>query len=408
MNMKRKPCIIDEMLDKLDTKVKLNGIFEEADYPKTLSKTRFINITEKYIKGGIENYKHTANVIFNNKKNREFFYREIKNKNYNFGYLLKDTSKDIIRERLKELNLHNEYDSFVSRNYITVVIDKMECERTTDNFEKNKKLHKAENGHYLINLCFVIGDDKEIYPFNSVLYDPDCGKTSIDIAREMVLELLDLIKESGIELNRVRFSADREFLNEKILSLFYNKDFEVIKCVIPAKKNTVYYNKNGIKSNMEELKEKLFYERLDDFKYSTQLDTWASNHDRPRYKYYTLIRFTNFGKVRIVAFFDSSKRLTEDNFHKHIIILINPNANMTAIQMIKTLRGHRWHIEVFHKDLKQNLEIVKSYRGLDFIGLRNHYILRVYSYLVLSYYIHLKSSWKKTIGILKRYIAMQM
>jgi hypothetical protein len=186
------------------------------------------------------------------------------------------------------------------------------------------------------------------------------------------------------------------------------KSLKRLRQYLLRKKNTVIYNKHGCKSNVDELKQKLFENHIDDFKYSSQFDDWTKKHNKPRYKYITMIRKTNFGIVRIVAFVDSDVELTEKNYKKHIHILINPNANMTAIQMIKTYRGHRWHIEVFHKDLKQNIEIVKSYRGLSFIGLKNHYILRVISYLILVRYKSLKHSWKQSIGKMKRTVAMRM
>lgn len=341
------------------------------------------------------------------KKDKDFFYNAIKNKNYEFNKLLKSCSYKILTNYLDKHKEHKEYDSWVSKNYITLVIDKMECERTTNGFEKSKKLHKAENGHYLINLCFVIGDDKEIYPLESVLYDPDCGETSIDVSKRIVYNALQFIKDSGISLNRIRFSADREFLNHKILDIFYGK-FKEVKCVMAAKINTVIYNKHGCKSNVSELKTKLFYNHLDDFKYSSQFDTWTERHKRRRCKYFTLKRKTNFGFVRILAVVNADVELTEENYKDHIKIFINPNANMTSTQMVATYRGHRWYIEVFHKDLKQNIEIVKSYRGLSFIGLRNHYILRVLSYLVLVLYKNLKKTWKNTIGKTKRSIVMRI
>lgn len=399
---------LDFIIQNLGIKVKLKEIYDEALYPKSFSKRRFEKIFSQYIKGALKNYSYTANILFEQRKNKDFFYNAIKNKNYDFCKVLKDCSYKVLNEYLDKHKEHKQYDSWVSKNYITLVIDKMECERTTGNFEKSKKLYKADNGHYLINLCFVIGDDKVIYPIETVLYDNECGKSSIDIAERMLKDCVRVIVDSGIPLNRIRFSADREFLNHKILDIFKEYGIKDIKCVLAGKLNTVIYNKYDIKSNVRELKSKLYKEKLDDFKYSVQLDNWCSKHNRPRYKYYTFIRKSNFGSVRIVAFYDDSIELTDTNYNDNLHILLNPGANMTGIQMIVTCRGHRWHIEVYHKDLKQNIEIVSSYRGLSFIGLRNHYILRILSYLVLVRSLSLKGSWKRTIGKTKRSIVMLM
>ena len=398
----------DSILQYFDTNVKLKMIYKEAPFPKAKSERRFINITRKYILGAIKNYKYSANVIFKKGKDKEFIYNVIKQKKYCFSKMLKSNAYQVLKEYLEKHKEHKEYDSWVSKNRITIVIDKMECERTTNNFEKSKRLHKAENGHYLINLVFVVGDDKEIYPLNSVLYDPECDKTSIEVASEMVKECIEFIKDSGIELNRIGFSGDREFLAHIIFDYFSEYDQSRIKCVTGAKSNTVFYSNDGFKYNGDYLKNYLFHHYLSVFKYSTRLDGWCIKHNKPRYKYWTAIRRSNFGIVRIVVFIEADKELTENNYKNNMHILINFGANMNAIQMIETYRGHRWQIEVFHKDWKQVIEIVKSYTGLSFVGLSNHYILRTLSYLYLAKYIANKKSWKGTIGQNKRKFVMLM
>jgi hypothetical protein len=107
--------------------------------------------------------------------------------------LLKGEGYYVLEDYLRQHKEHSHYDSWVSRHQITIVIDKMECSRTTSNFEKSKKLYKSENGHYLINRCFVVGDSEELFIVDSVLYDNTCGKSSVSVAQNMLQELIILL-----------------------------------------------------------------------------------------------------------------------------------------------------------------------------------------------------------------------
>ena len=78
---KKNLAIIDSILDNLGLKVKLDETYNKALYPKTLSKKRFKEIFTQYIQGAYKNYNYTANTIFERKKDLEFFYKAIKNKN---------------------------------------------------------------------------------------------------------------------------------------------------------------------------------------------------------------------------------------------------------------------------------------------------------------------------------------
>ncbi len=375
-----------------------------AVFPKVKSVKRFIKIIEIYILFALETYKFSANTIFTNSADKKCFYNLIKQDKYNFSNLLLEQSCEILKDFLEKHKNHKCYDSWVSRNRITIVVDKMECPRTTSNFEKSKKLYKSDNGHYLINIAFVIGDSRYIFDLNSVLYDPDCGKSSIKVAYDMIIDCIEYLNSHCIEMNRIRLCVDREFLTKYIKNYCSAKG---VSFITRAKSNTVFYDAD-FKFNSRFLKEYLYHICLDDFKQSVQLDSWSKKHNRPYYDYWTRIFGSNFGNVRVVAVKTRGKYLDNKNYKRNIHILISFCTELNAVQIIETYKGQRWQVEVFHKSYKNDLECVTSYVGKSFIGLMNHYILRAIGHLYLSKYRLDKTSWKYTIGKAKRYFSMLM
>ncbi len=381
--------------------VKLKKIYNETSYPKVKKVKNFINLIKTYILGAIFYYNCSANTIFEKDNDKKVFYNLIKQKKYDFSKLLVSQGFNLLHYYLEKHKHHKKYDSWSSDNILTLVIDKMECPRTSGNHEKSKKLYKSKNGHYLINLALVVGDNKELFDLNSVLYDPDCNKTSIEVALEMLQEVITFIKTHNIEMNRIRFSADREFLTKEVVN--FCKD-ENLSFITRAKNNTVFID-GDFKFNTRWLKGFLFHICFEDFRMSTQLNSWSDKHKKPRYKYWSKVFQSNYGAVKVVAVIESEKEITLKNFNRAIQILLCFNINMTAIQIIECYRGQRWQVEVFHKSWKRDIEVVKSYIGLSFIGLKNHYIFRALSYLYLAKYRYDKGSWKGTIGQNKKKFA---
>ena len=185
---------IESILRYFQLEVKLKKIYTDTVFPKVKSVLRFVSMIKDYIISAMKFCNFSANTIFIDNKVKKCFYNLIKQKKYDFSKLLLEQSYALLDDFLEEHKKHKEYDSWVSRNRITIVIDKMECPRTTGNFEKSKKLYNSDNGHYLINIAFVIGDSKYIFDINSVLYDPDCDKTSVRIAFEMLKIVLNILR----------------------------------------------------------------------------------------------------------------------------------------------------------------------------------------------------------------------
>jgi hypothetical protein len=206
-------------------------------------------------------------------------------------------------------------------------------------------------------------------------------------------------------MNRFHIVVDGEFINKSIIKYCVNTS---LAYVTRAKNNTIFYD-GYFKFNAKWLKDYLFYCCLDDFKRSSELDNWCKKHKgRPNYKYWTKIFGSNFGSVRVVAVILADKELTKSNYRHNIVILFCTNTSLNSIRIIKIYKGQRWQIEVFHRSLKQDFDIVTGYIGTRFIGLRNHYSLRCLSHLYLSKYISLKKSWKGKIGKTKWRFAFLM
>lgn len=387
-----------KIIDFFDPKGKLKKTYHDAPFPKVKSKKRFIKLIMEYIFGVMHQYKVSANTIFDKSKDAKAFYKLIKQDKYDFSDLLTKQSYQLLGNYLDQFKKHKCYDSWCTNHRITIVLDKMECPRTSGNHEKSKKLHKSENGHYLINLAIVVGDNKSLFDLDSLLYDPECGRSSIEIALEMLKKCVSFVKSRDIDMDRFRFTADREFLTKEIVG--YCKE-ENLRFVTRAKGNTVFYD-SDFKFNARWLKRILYKYFQDDFKTSSQLDSWSHRHKKPKYEYWSGIYDSNFGKVKVVAVKVKDRKLTDSNYGKGLHILISFDPSMTAVQIIQTYKGQRWQIEVFHRSYKRDIEVVTSYIGLSFIGLRNHYILRSISYLYLAKIKCDKASWKNTIGQIKR------
>jgi len=161
---------LTSILSFFNPKIKLSKFYDEIPSPKVEKKSRFVRFVLDYIIAGIFYYFISVNSLFESRSDKECFYNILKQEKYDFSKLLKGEGYYVLEDYLRQHKEHSHYDSWVSRHQITIVIDKMECSRTTSNFEKSKKLYKSENGHYLINRCFVVGDSEELYGLKIIFF----------------------------------------------------------------------------------------------------------------------------------------------------------------------------------------------------------------------------------------------
>jgi hypothetical protein len=213
----------------------------------------------------------------------------------------------------------------------------------------------------------------------------------------MIEELLYRAKNEGYDLKDICVLADRAYLCEAMykMCLKYGMTF-----TCKLKRNTILIDELGNTTNVEVWINQEWNNNLKGFKNSIQLSDWCRKHKVPDVCYKSKTFQTNFmGKVKVVMAIDEDAKKQDE-----VKVYVSTDLNKSAVMIIREYREIRWIIEIFHRSVKQDIEVEKSYQGRKFIGITNHNVLKCITYLILMKWKkeHRKSTW--SIGQVKRFL----
>lgn len=196
---------------------------------------------------------------------------------------------------------------------------------------------------------------------------------------EMANELIDKIYvDSGIKLNAVLM--DSWYSDKKLIKKCMTKGIKVV-C--------------GIKTNRNISLKRDEWVNLSDFS-KTQEETSFENFiiDDKTYQVASYnVKLNGIPKVKMLIskeYFDDKKEWSK-NFH-----LISTSRDDSPVKILR-IYGLRWHIETFHRDIKQNLGFDKAFLRLK-EGIVRHAIFSVIAYIILKLFMFQRGFSNMSIG----------
>lgn len=382
-------------------------VFNQVKKEKRMkSCCEFINLTIRYIFMTIILYDTTINSsIENNKHNK--IYSMLKNKHYDFSSILTGLSYDFIEKLFEDYK--GKDASYISRNRLHLIFDPSNKLHSGKKIEKTRKLYGSSSPTNFDGIAFkgltLVGSYKGlIFPIDAMLDDPDLKKhTPNEVLKDMLYKLLFRLQQLGYDTSTIRFSADREFLNWELVQLLR---YFGVSVVLKAKKNTKL-SLIGLDIphySAIEWAELVVTKDLGSCNNSS-LNQYLSKRDKEPLYYCVKDFHCDCGNVRAWVFYDDkAKELVGTNdFWKHVEVFICTDANMRAKEVYEEYHKHRWSIEVpYHKGLKSEIEVEKSYQGRTFTGHNNQWILKTISMFILFYENIQRKSWRLSYKELKR------
>ena len=305
--------------------------------------------------------------------------------------------------------------SYISRNRIHLIFDPSNKLHSGEKIEKTRKLHSSTSSSGFDDVAFkgltLVGNYKgKIFPINAMLDDPEYKIfTPTEALKDMLEDLLLYLVTKGYDTSKMTFSADREFLNwelEKILSHYK------VKVVFKTKKNTKLIRMQDNKEfHTIELAQEVVKSGLGICN-NASFNDYLVEKGKKVLSYYTSICKCGAGDVKVWIFYDeeAEKLINSTKFWKHVEIFICNDTNMKAKEVYKEYHEYRWSIEEpYHKSLKNDIEVEKSYQGQSFAGHNNQWILKAIAMFVLFYENMKRRSWRLSNGQLKsRYNELYM
>ena len=277
-----------------------------------------------------------------------------------------------------------------------------------EKIEKTRKLHSSTSPSGFDDVSFkgltLVGNYKGyIFPVNAMLDDPEYEMfTPTEALKDMLEDLLSHLVMNGCDTSKMNFSADREFLNWELVKLLEKYK---VKVVFKVKKNTTLIRKSDNKKFQAiELSKEVVEKRFGIYN-NTSLNEYLIEKNKKLLYYYTEIFTCGAGDVKVWIFYDEDAKTLIDTkkFWKHIEIFLCTDFCMRAKEVYKEYHEYRWSIEEpYHKSLKTDVEVDKSYQGKSFAGHNNQWILKAIAMFVLFYENMKRKSWRLSNGKLKR------
>ncbi len=195
--------------------------------------------------------------------------------------------------------------------------------------------------------------------------------SKIQMAKDTIDKVLSMIK-----IDTVLF--DSWYSDKKIIKKCMTQNVRVV-CGI--KMNRVISFESGVWINLSEFSSQLNIKRL--IKYEI---------DSKNYRVYSSeLKLNGIPKIKMIISHEYSRK--QKSWNK--IHLISTNTENTALEIICTYRI-RWHIETYHRDIKQNLGFAKAFlRKKE--GIVRHAVFVSLAYAMLKLFMFLKGL-KMSIG----------
>lgn len=293
-------------------------------------------------------------------------------------------NKFLTTSNWNEQKLENRYMKKVHHIFgrwkATLVIDDSLAKKTGKHIEETQyhKDHSGKGyvfGHQIITALVKVKE--KAFPLFPKLYSKKtCSK--IEFAKE-------LITYSTSKLRLKEAVIDSWYTSTEIVKLCVKKGLDVIGCI---KSNRSVSLKPG-----EWVKLSSFRKKLKPKNFQTVII------DDATYRVYEkVVRLKHIGFVKLLI---TQQRNEEKKRWSRTFYLISTNMEKSVVQVLRTY-AQRWSIEVFHKDIKQNLGL-EAYQVRGREGIIRHLILVVLAYAVLKLWMYFNNVvW--SIGEAIRYI----
>jgi hypothetical protein len=344
-------------------------------------------------------YKTSIHQALGLNKDAQRLYRELRNPNYNYLGIVQAIGIDELKKILEARK--GKSKGWLSEHKIYFIVDETLEDRTTDGFEEIKSLPKHAHCHVVVNLLLVINNKDFHIPINQrVLPAVRENGSKVDVAIEMIEEILSKMKEEGYKLKGLTLCGDREYLCGKIGELA--RKYE-ISFTCKLKRTTVLKDLEIETALWMQVKKWIRKEWENDyrgFKWSSQLSAWCRKHDHAEIRYKSKIFESKvLGKVKVVMEVDENAKDQRD-----VNVYVSTDIAKSAVRIIRDYREIRWIIEPFHRNEKQELEVEKSYQGTSFVGIIDHNVLKCLGYTLLMLWKKEQRKSTLVIGQLKRFL----
>lgn len=230
-------------------------------------------------------------------------------------------------------------------------------------------------GHQLVTA--LVKAKEKVFPLFPKLYSKKT-QSKIEFAKDLVCLADDKIRLSEVIM-------DSWYMCTDIIKLCLKRKLDVIGC---------------FKSNrMVAIEAGMWVKLSTHYKSLKKKDFTVMNIDDNTYRIYErIVRVKHVGMVKLLI---SQEWRTQEKRWSKPFYLICTNTQKSAVQIIRTY-ANRWSIEIFHRDIKQNLGL-QAYQMRGRKGITRHLILVAIAYATLKFWMSLKNvAW--TIGEAIRHI----
>lgn len=262
-------------------------------------------------------------------------------------------------------------------HYIILIFDDSLVERNGKHIEetqshKDHTKNKFITGHqFFTSMIYTALVHLPLFP---ILYSKN---TQSKI--EMAGELIDKIHvESDIKLNAVLM--DSWYSDKKLIKKCMTKGIKVV-CGIKTNRNISLKRDEWI--NLSDFSKAQNTASFEDFIIDDRIYQVASYN----------VKLSGIPKIKLLIskeYFDDKKEWSK-NFH-----LISTSRDDSPVKILR-LYSLRWHIETFHRDIKQNLGFDKAFLRLK-EGIVRHAIFSVIAYIILKLFMFQRGFSNMSIG----------
>lgn len=225
--------------------------------------------------------------------------------------------------------------------------------------------HQYTLGHNLVNSLYA--DDRKRWPINHRLYlkEEYCREHQLQFKtkNDLACELIDDAYEKNLNIPIWLF--DSWYLNKQVVDKVEEHDADWISEI---KINRIILRPCGKVSLIKYLREDISKESYKKVKLG----------GKTRYYFTKAVVLKSLGgrKIRILALFD------KEDLSDNPKILATNKLNWTSPKKIYESYSHRWSLETFYRDSKQNLGL-ESYQLRSIEGIQRHWCLVELAYTLL-------------------------